>query len=54
MVLTQLGQVLARFVGSFERIENRDPVEKFVEDYLFSVQSRHGVKVAFAGGEKAG
>lgn len=52
MVLCQMGFVLARFVKEFERIVNRDPVEDFVEEYMFTVQSRNGVKVAFVGAEK--
>ncbi|KAK4693181.1 hypothetical protein P7C71_g4174, partial [Lecanoromycetidae sp. Uapishka_2] len=53
MVLNQMGYTLARFVTEFEAIENRDPVHEFVEAYMFSVQSRNGVKVAFrsAGGK---
>ncbi len=34
-------------MGRFERIVNRDPVEGFVEEYMFSVQSRNGVQVGF-------
>lgn len=52
MVLCQMGFLLARFVGRFKGIVNRDPVEGFVEEYMFSVQSRNGVKVGFFGGEK--
>ena len=52
MVLCQMGFVLARFVERFERIVNRDPVEDFVEEYMFTVQSRNGVKVGFVGAEK--
>lgn len=52
MVLCQMGFVLARFVGKFEGILNRDPVEEFVEEYMFSVQSRNGVKVGFVGGKR--
>lgn len=52
MVLCQMGFVLARFVGKFENIVNRDPVEEFVEEYMFTLQSRNGVKVGFLGAEK--
>ena len=47
MVLNQMGFVLATFVRRFEGIENRDEEMRFVEEYMFSVQSRNGVKVAF-------
>ena len=47
MVLNQMAYTLARFVTEFESIENKDKVEEFVEEYMFSVQSRNGVKVAF-------
>lgn len=35
-----MGLVVARFVGKFKRIVNRDPVEEVVEDRMFSLQSR--------------
>ena len=52
MVLNQIGFVLATFVRRFEGIENRDEEMRFVEEYMFSVQSRNGVKVAFKLGKK--
>ena len=52
MVLTQMGYVLVKFVRRYEGIVNRDPVEEFVEEYNFTMQSRNGVKIAFVGGEK--
>lgn len=52
MVLNQMGFVLATFVRRFEEIENRDEEMRFVEQYMFSVQSRNGVKVAFKPGKK--
>lgn len=51
MVLCQMGFVLARFVREFEAIVNMDPVEEFVEEYMFSMQSRNGVKVGFVDAE---
>lgn len=40
------------FVGKFERIVNRDPVEETVEDNMFSLQSRKRSNKAFVGAEK--
>ena len=37
---------LVKFVQRFKRVENRDPVEKFVAQIVFSQQSKHVVKVA--------
>lgn len=47
-----MGFVLATFVRKFEVIENRDEEMRFVEQYMFSVQSRNGVKVAFRLGQE--
>lgn len=52
MVLNQMGYVLARFAREFEMVENCDPVEEFVEEYMFSVQSRNGVKVRLVPAKK--
>ncbi len=51
MVLCHMGLVLARFVRNFKTIVNMDPVEEFVEEYMFSMQSRNGVKVGFLDAE---
>ena len=37
---------VARLVGAFERIENRDPVKEFVPAYKLVTASQNGVKVA--------
>jgi cytochrome P450 monooxygenase len=46
-VLTQALYLLVRMTREFVRIENRDPVEEYVEMVRMSTQSRNGVKVAF-------
>lgn len=46
-----MGFVLVRFMRKFEAIVNMDPVEEFVEKYMFSMQSRNGVKVGFVDAE---
>ena len=46
MMLTQYAYLLVRFAQKFGRIENRDPVEEFVSEVVFSQQSKNGVKVA--------
>ncbi|PQE28624.1 Cytochrome P450 family protein [Rutstroemia sp. NJR-2017a BBW] len=45
-VLTQALYLLVRMAREFVRIENRDPVEEYVEMVRMSTQSRNGVKVA--------
>ena len=47
MVLTQFAYLLARFVETYARMENRDEVWEYVEDVVFTKRSRNGVKVAF-------
>lgn len=47
-----MGFVLANFVRRFEVIEYRNEEMRFVEQYMFSVQSRNGIKVAFKMGKK--
>ena len=46
MTFTQLAYIITRLVQEFERIENRDPVLDFVEEYTFSKRSKNGVKIA--------
>lgn len=46
MTVTQLAYVIVRLVQQFETIENRDPVEEFVDEYAFSKKSKNGVKIA--------
>ena len=45
-VLIQAAYVLVRLVQTFESIENRDPVEEYVEVTKILTESRNGVKVA--------
>lgn len=46
-VLTHCLQVLARLAKEFTRIENRDPVQEYVEEWRLLPESRNGIKVAF-------
>ncbi|MCJ1382734.1 hypothetical protein MMC17_005847 [Xylographa soralifera] len=46
-VLTQACYTLVRLAREFRRMENRDPVWKYVEEKKMTTQSRNGVKVAF-------
>ena len=45
MMLTQFAFTVQRFAQRFELIENRVPVDRFVEDYRITTQSRYDVKV---------
>ena len=45
-VMTQTVYVLVRLVREFSSIENRDPVQEYVEFAKMTTQSRNGVKVA--------
>ncbi|KUJ07753.1 cytochrome P450 alkane hydroxylase-like protein [Mollisia scopiformis] len=47
MVLTECAYILVRLVREFEKIENRDPEESFIEQHKLQMESRNGVKVAF-------
>ncbi len=46
MALQQVRFTVARFAQTFESIENRDPVHKFVAAYKVSQESKNGCKVA--------
>lgn len=46
MIMTQYGCLLVMFVRKFERLENRDAIEAFEYQAVFSVQSKNGVQVA--------
>ena len=46
MALMQVRFTVAKFVQTFECIENRDPVLEFVEQYRISAASKNGCKVA--------
>lgn len=45
-VLTQAAYVLVRLVQTFERIENRDPVQEYVGNTGMLTESRNGVQIA--------
>ena len=45
-VLTQAVYLLVRMVREFERIENRDPCEDYVERTKMLTESANGIKVA--------
>ena len=45
MIYTHFAYILCRFAQRFERIENRDPEIKLVEEFRMVKQSRNGVKV---------
>lgn len=47
LILTQYAYLLVRIAQRYSKIENRDPVEEFVAQVIFSQQSKNGVKVAF-------
>jgi cytochrome P450 len=47
LALTQVAFVIFSFARKFERLENRDPVLEFVEDYKIVTESKNGAKVAF-------
>ena len=46
-VLTQACYTLVRLVREWRRIDNRDPVQEYVEEKRMTTQSRNGIKVAF-------
>ena len=52
LVLTQATYVLVRLVLEFERIENRDPVNEYVELMRMLTESRNGVQVALFPAER--
>ena len=45
-VLTQAAYVLVRLVQTFERIENRDPVQEYIGNTGMLTESRNGVQIA--------
>lgn len=47
MALTQIAYTIVRFLQTFERLDNKDPVWEFQEQYTLSTQSKNGAKVAF-------
>jgi cytochrome P450 len=46
LAFNRVAFTVARLVGAFERIENRDPVKEFVPAYKLVTASQNGVKVA--------
>ena len=46
-VLTQACYTLVRLAREWRRIDNRDPVQEYVEEKKMTTQSRNGIKVAF-------
>ncbi|KAI9693914.1 MAG: hypothetical protein M1822_003185 [Bathelium mastoideum] len=47
MMISQLSYIVVRFVQEFAAIRNRDPEERFVEQWKLLCESRNGVKVSF-------
>ena len=47
LALTEVAYAIVKIVQSFPVIENRDPVEEFVEVYKITTTSRNGAKVGF-------
>ena len=47
LALTEIGYTIVKILQSFPVIENRDPVEQFVEVYRITTGSRNGAKVGF-------
>ena len=45
MVLTETAYVVVRMMRAFRRLENRDPVGEYVEAFIFTMESKNGVKV---------
>ena len=45
-VLTQAAYVLVRLVQTFERVENRDPVQEYIPSTGMLTESRNGVQIA--------
>jgi cytochrome P450 len=46
-VLTDISYVLTRLMQHFEKCENRDESVQYVEEFIFTKESRNGIKVAF-------
>ena len=46
MLVTQYSYVLTRMAKLFQRIDNKDPMLKFVEEHNMTITSRNGVQVA--------
>ncbi|MCJ1437275.1 hypothetical protein MMC27_006661 [Xylographa pallens] len=46
MVLTETAYVIVRMLQEFSDIENRDPVKEYVEAYIFTMESKNGVRVS--------
>ncbi len=45
LALTEVGYTVVKILQTFQKIENRDPVLEFVEDYKITTDSRNGAKV---------
>jgi cytochrome P450 monooxygenase len=45
ITLIENAYVLVRLMREFEKLENRDPVQEFVERTRLTTESRNGVKV---------
>lgn len=50
--MAEVSYAIVRILQTFQGIENRDPVDEFVEDYKITTESKNGAKVCFtpAGG----
>ncbi|MCJ1311316.1 hypothetical protein MMC25_004987 [Agyrium rufum] len=48
LALTEIAYTIVRIVQTFPRIENRDPVLEFVEQYRIGTESKNGAKVSFS------
>jgi len=47
-VLTDVAYVLVRLMQRFETCKNRDSCPDYVEEFVFTKESRNGVKVSFS------
>lgn len=45
MVLTEIAFVLVKMLQEFETLENRDEVDRYVEGFVFTMESKRGVQV---------
>lgn len=46
-VLTDVSYILVRMMQEFKTCENRDECYEYVEEMVFTKESRNGIKVAF-------
>ena len=46
MVVTETAYVIVRMLQEFSEMENRDSVQEYVEAFIFTMESKNGVKVS--------